>query len=311
MSSYTFEYESKEVGCSVVIHADCIEWLSRLPDASIHAVVTDPPYGVKEFQPDQLEKRANGDGGIWRLPPAFDGSTRAPLPRFTALNDRELNALTEFFDTWAGLVSRVLKPGGHLFIASNAYLSQLVFSTIAREELEFRGEVIRLVKTLRGGDRPKNAEQEFRDVCSLPRGAYEPWGLFRKKLPQGMTIGDCLREHGTGGLRRKPDGRPFEDVILSRRTPKSEREIARHPSLKPQEFLRNIVYAALPLGEGTVADTFMGSGSTIAAAEAIGYSSIGVERYYDYYQLSIDAIPKLASLKTEFEMSPQLKLPLE
>jgi hypothetical protein len=38
-------------------------------------------------------------------------------------------------------------------------------------------------------------------------------------------------------------------------TPQKEREIANHPSLKPQSFLRQVVYAALPLGEGVIVDT--------------------------------------------------------
>jgi site-specific DNA-methyltransferase (adenine-specific) len=41
--------------------------------------------------------------------------------------------------------------------------------------------------------------------------------------------------------------------------------------------MRQIVRAALPLGEGTVLDPFMGGGSTIAAAISVGYESIGVE----------------------------------
>ncbi len=308
--NFTFDYKSKKNGNSVLIHADCFEWLGRIPRESIHAIVTDPPYGLKEFEPEQLEKRANGNGGIWRLPPAFDGSIRSPLPRFTALSQKELDRLVIFFTKWSKLATRVLKPGGHLCIASNSYLSQLVFSCIVNEELEFRSEIIRLVKTFRGGDRPKNAEKEFQDVCSLPRGAYEPWGLFRKKIPVGMTVSECLRTYQTGGLRRKPNGKPFEDVIPSTRTPKAEREIAEHPSLKPQEFLRNIVYAVLPLGQGVVVDTFMGSGSTIAAAEALGYSAIGLEKRYDYFEQSLSAVPRLKELETQFEGISQLKFPL-
>jgi site-specific DNA-methyltransferase (adenine-specific) len=311
MTDFTFDYDAKTIGRSTLIHADSLEWLSRIPVASVHAVVTDPPYGVKEFEPEQLEKRKNGNGGIWRIPPTFDGSTRAPLPRFTALTPKELETLTAFFSTWAKLVARALKPGGHLLVASNAYLSQLVFSSVANDDLEFRGEVIRLVKTLRGGDRPKNAEQEFPNVCSLPRGGYEPWGLFRKKLPDGMTVSECLRVHQTGGLRRKPDGKPFEDVIPSTRTPKAERDIANHPSLKPQEFLRQVVYAVLPLGEGIVVDPFMGSGSTVAAAESLGYAAIGIEKYRDYYDLSLNAVPRLKAIQTRFGQATQLELPLE
>jgi site-specific DNA-methyltransferase (adenine-specific) len=296
---YALDYKFHSFTKSVVILADCFEWMTRIPTESVHAIVTDPPYGVKEYDPDQLEKRANGNGGIWRIPPSFDGHDRSPLPRFTALNDNERDRLQRYFSEWARLVLQILRPGGHIFLASNVFLSQTVFTAIADAGFEFRGQVIRLVKTLRGGDRPKNAEKEFPDVCTMPRGCHEPWGIFRKPIPNGMTVSDCLKEFQTGGLRRKPDGNPFEDVIESERTPQRERKIANHPSLKPQSFLRQIVYVSLPLGEGIVVDPFMGSGSTVAAAEAVGYSCIGVERYEEYYAMSQQAIPALASLNTK------------
>ncbi|MCQ8105973.1 DNA methyltransferase [Methylomonas sp. SURF-1] len=277
-----------------IIHADCFEWLSRLPENSLHAVVTDPPYGVREYDDHELEKRANGKGGIWRLPPSFDGSTRAPLPRFTALDAKDRKRLKLFFAEWSRLIVHALRPGGHALIATNAFIASLLYEAITEGGLEFRGQLIRQVRTLRGGDRPKNAEDEFPDVVSLPRGCYEPWGLFRKPLPAKMTVGECLRQFETGGLRRLPDGNPFEDVIASERTPSVERDIANHPSLKPQSFMRQMVYAALPLGKGVIADPFMGSGSTIAAAEAMGLQAIGAERYLDYYKMAADAIPELA-----------------
>jgi site-specific DNA-methyltransferase (adenine-specific) len=209
--------------------------------------------------------------------------------------------MQSFFFEWAKLAKRALRPGGHIFLASNAFLAQIVFTAITDAGFEFRGQIVRLVKTLRGGDRPKNAENTYPDVCTMPRGSYEPWGLFRKPIPTGMKVSDCLREYQTGGLRRKRDGNPFEDVIESTRTPKKEREMANHPSLKPQTFLRKIVYASLPLGEGIVVDPFMGSGSTIAAAEAIGYQSIGIERLEEYYLMSKQAIPNLSQIVTEHE----------
>lgn len=296
LKPFSLDYRSQPVGSSLVIHADCLEWLGRIPAGSLHAIVTDPPYGVKEYDFDQLAKRTNGKGGIWRIPPSFDGHTRSPLPRFTALNTKEREVLRRFFVEWSGLAVRVLRPGGHLFLAGNAFLAQFVFAALVEGGLEFRGEVIRLVRTLRGGDRPKNAEEEFPGVASLPRGCYEPWAIFRKPLPPGMTVSDCLRAYQTGGLRRRANGLPFEDVILSERTPRAERDIANHPSLKPQSFLRQIVHAALPLGVGIVADPFMGSGSTVAAAEALGLTAVGVERFADYFAMALQAIPRLAAV---------------
>jgi len=57
-----------------------------------------------------------------------------------------------------------------------------------------------------------------------------------------------------------------------------------------------LVRGVLPLGKGVVLDPFAGSGSTLAACEAIGYESVGVERDREYFDLAIDAIPKLSNL---------------
>lgn len=296
LKSLALDYDTHKTSQGLLIHADCFDWLSRIPENSLHGIVTDPPYGVKEYEVDQIEKRSNGNGGIWRIPPSFDGHKRSPLPRFTALNGKERKTLHRFFRDWAQFVVRPLRPGGHVLVACNAFVSQLVFSAIVEGGLEFRGELLRLVRTLRGGDRPKNAEKEFPEVCSMARGCYEPWGIFRRPMPSSMRVSDCLREYGTGGLRRKLDGSPFLDVIKSTRTPAIERRIASHPSLKPQSLLRQLVHAILPLGEGVIADPFMGSGSTVAAADAMGVCCVGVERYPDFYQLAVEGAAKLAGL---------------
>jgi site-specific DNA-methyltransferase (adenine-specific) len=301
------DYNFFTVGKSCIVHADCFEWLGRIPENSLHAIVTDPPFGVKEYDFDQIEKRSNGNGGIWRIPPSFDGHKRAPLPRFTALNNKERKQIYQFFVEWAKISLHALRPGAHVFIASNAFLSQMLFSALVDGGLEFRGELIRLVRTFRGGDRPKNAELEFAGVSSLPRSCYEPWGIFRKPIPPKMKVAECLREYQTGGLRRTPDDKPFGDVIVSGRTSQREKQVAKHPTMKPQNLMRQIVHAALPLGVGVIADTFLGSGSTVAAAEALGLTAIGVERFADYFEMSKTAIPRLATIPVELN---QADLPL-
>ena len=32
-----------------IIHADCFEWMAAQKENTITAIVTDPPYGVKEY----------------------------------------------------------------------------------------------------------------------------------------------------------------------------------------------------------------------------------------------------------------------
>jgi len=45
----------------------------------------------------------------------------------------------------------------------------------------------------------------------------------------------------------------------------------------------------------------MGSGSTVAAAEAVGVRCIGVERHPEYYESALAAIPMMSALKVGTE----------
>jgi site-specific DNA-methyltransferase (adenine-specific) len=282
-------------GRARLYRADCLRWLAGEPPASIHAVVTDPPYGLVEYTRKEQAKLRRGRGGVWRIPPSFDGHQRSPLPRFTTLTDADLSALDSFFFAWAKALAPVLVPGAHIVVASNPLVSYVVANAIARTGLERRGDVVRLVMTMRGGDRPKNAHREFAGVTVMPRSMWEPWLLFRK--PVEGRVQDNLRKWKTGGLRRLSDRQPFGDVVSSHPTRPAERAIGPHPSLKPQAFLRHIVRAVLPLGEGVVLDPFAGSGSTLAAAEAVGYESVGVEMDPHYVAMARRAIPRLAALE--------------
>lgn len=273
---------------------DAIHWLAELPPSCLHAIVTDPPYGMLEYEEkDHLKLRA-GRGGVWRIPPSFDGVKRKPLPRFTVMTGEDIANLHGFFSAVAYGALRALVPGGHVLIASNPLLSSMTFHAFQEAGFEKRGEIIRLVQTLRGGYKPKGSEEDFPDVSVMPRSCWEPWGIFRK--PFDGTVADNLRRWGTGGLRRISETEPLKDVILCSPTRGREKEIAPHPSLKPQRFLRQIVRASLPLGIGIIYDPFAGSASTLAAAEANGYRAIGTDRDVEYLGLGQKAFGGLVAL---------------
>ena len=77
---------------------------------------------------------------------------------------------------------------------------------------------------------------------SLMAGQADACPLFSARVQ------DSLRKWGTGGFLRPEKDKPFGDAIASAPTRKAERELAPHPSLKPQAFLRQLVRAVLPLG---------------------------------------------------------------
>lgn len=282
---------------ATLYHSDCFDWIQRQTPNSIHAVVTDPPYGLREYTVEQQSKLRNGKGGVWRIPPSYDGNKRSPLPRFTTLTSEQLKELESFFAIWAASLLPKLVPGAHVVLASNPLVSYIVSKALADGGLERRGEIARLTTTLRGGDRPKHAHEEFADVSVMPRSRWEPWLVYRK--PMEGRVQDNLKKWKTGGFRRVSAEKPFSDVIVSSPTHVSERSLAPHPSLKPQSFLRQIVRAVLPLGEGIVLDPFAGAGSTLGAAEHVGYSSVGVENDTHFFDVACKAIPKLARFEVK------------
>jgi site-specific DNA-methyltransferase (adenine-specific) len=283
-----------------LILGDCFEQLGSLPDHSLDAVCTDPPYGIVEFSEAEVKKLRAGRGGVWRLPPKFDGKERRPLPRFSILTGEQKAEIEKFFTQLALLLFAKMKPGGHMLIAGNPVLQANVQTGVVAAGWENRATILRIYHGFRGGDRPKNAEKEFPNVCVTPRGNYEPWMLFRKPISE-KTVAANLRRWGTGGLRMLSGNRPLPDVVPSFKTPAKEREIADHPSLKPQHLLRIFVRTLLPVGSGIVLDPFMGSGSTIAACAAVGCEAVGMERDAAYFALAESSIPRLASLYPSFK----------
>jgi DNA modification methylase len=288
-----------------LFNVDAFEWLKNRSARSIHAIVTDPPFGIIEYTAEQLKKRKNGKGGIWRLPHNYDGHERSPTPRFTVLTQTDLERVKEFHELLASLLFKVLVPGGHVIVSSQTILSYIVASAFSAAGFEMRGQIARIVKTLRGGDRPKGAHLEYAHVSVVPRSCWEPWLILRKQC-EG-TVKDNLKHWKTGGLRRPDKSIPFQDLINSRPARGLEKSLAPHPSLKPQAFLRQVVRAALPLGEGVILDPFMGSGSTIAAANCLGFKSIGLEKNRTYYLMALKAIPSLSRLSLNSNGSGNLE----
>lgn len=125
-----------------IINGDCIEELKKLPDNSIDAIITDPPYGL-EFMGkdwDKFKEGKNIAGGTTGEGTPF-GRSKA-MPSFYQMNKKRFgikgeegendlkvkknfNILPRFFQSdllrfqefttnWASECLRVLKPGAYL-----------------------------------------------------------------------------------------------------------------------------------------------------------------------------------------------------
>src|SRR5665213_646036 len=123
-------------------HADCFDWLRECKPCSLHAVCTDPPYGVLEFTGKEVAKLRAGRGGVWRLPPTIGGSQRDPLPRFTVLTDAQKLELRRYFLEWGKALSPALVPGAHVCVAGHPILQHLVQGAMTEAGYEVRTAIM-------------------------------------------------------------------------------------------------------------------------------------------------------------------------
>lgn len=159
-----------------VIGGDCLEELTNLPDCSVDAVVTDPPYGI-DFQ-----------GADW------DGRTIRQAAAATAGH-----ALTpgESFQTWCTVWAReclrLLKPGGHVLAFGAPRTAHRLAAGLEDSGLELRDTLMWLY----GTGMPKSRRLPGGQGTQL-KPAYEPIVLARRS-PDGPVTHNIAR-HGTGAL---------------------------------------------------------------------------------------------------------------
>jgi site-specific DNA-methyltransferase (adenine-specific) len=134
----------------VILYAgDCIEVMREMPEASVDAIITDPPYGL-EFMGKEWDSFAEGRGKKYKSGGKLNatksitpkGGTNLPIgPSYTSrpakrcakcgkqawsgspcqcdapewiIDNSPLRAFQSFSEAWAREAYRVLKPGGHL-----------------------------------------------------------------------------------------------------------------------------------------------------------------------------------------------------
>lgn len=308
-----------------LLEGDALELLAKLPEDSLDAIVTDPPYGIG-FHSE-----------------SWDG---ADIRRVAGEQASEGAAFSAWTRQWARECLRVLKPGGHLL----AFGAPRKFHrlTVGIEDGGF--EIRDLLLWLHAQGAPKSHKLPG-GLSSQLKPAYEPILLARK--PLAATTQRNVEVWGTGALnieaahsgdywpaplalshastctltrcrddcpatlidRMRPDLRPSRlffsakaskaereagceelpirnDLLYSHPSPRLRRNI--HPTIKPLALMRWLVRLTVPEG-GLVLDPFAGSGTTGVAALLENRRFLGIEREGEYVDIACARLHHWAS----------------
>jgi DNA modification methylase len=308
-----------------LLEGDALAVLTKLPENSLGAIVTDPPYGIG-FRSESWDGR--------------------DIRRVAGERLSEGAAFAAWTRQWARECLRVLKPGGHLL----AFGAPRKFHrlTVGIEDGGF--EIRDLLLWLHAQGTPKSHKLPG-GLSSQLKPAYEPILLARK--PLAATTQRNVEVWSTGALnieaahsgdywpaplalshastctrgrcrddcpatlidRMRPDLRPSRlffsakaskaereagcdelpirnDLLYSHPSPRLRRNI--HPTIKPLALMRWLVRLTVPEG-GLVLDPFAGSGTTGVAALLEGRRFLGIEREGEYVDIACARLVHWAS----------------
>lgn len=156
-------------------HGDCLTVLRTMPDASVDAIVTDPPYGLSNTTPAQVADTIT----------QWVTGNREYLPTGRGFMGHEWDGFVPPVAVWDECL-RVLKPGGHLLAFAGSRTQDLMTLGIRLASFEIRDSIYWL------------HAQGFPKGKSQLKPASEPITLARK--PLSGTVASNVQEHGTGAL---------------------------------------------------------------------------------------------------------------
>lgn len=309
-----------------LIHADCLSFLTRLPDASVNCVVTSTPYwAMRVYKEARPVAWADGD-----FAPYGHEQTPEAFVRHTV---EIIHAL-----------SRVLAPDGSIW-----WNVMDTFNT----RTQIRGNAVEALRAMQGGDNYKVwSQHEYRRYSAghayLKDGEQVgiPAMIAQRTSRLGLFIKSTITWAKTATLPEPQNSRVSRQLeyvlhISKQRTPKFDRGAysrlstamgGRNELLETAKLSDVWVIPTSAGGDGhgaqfplalpgrciglstspgdVVLDPFVGSGTAIVAALSTGRRGIGVDTSAQYLTVAEKKVRALDHLKAELRHAPySVRLP--
>lgn len=224
----------------IVHHGDCLAVLRTLPDESVDAVVTDPPYGLSNTDPkhvaETLTKWVTGDHEY--TPPAkggFMGKTWDSFVPPPAVWDECM---------------RVLKPGGHLLVFAGTRTQDLMGLSIRLAGFDIRDGI----GWIYGSGFPKSMDVSKAIESKITTGKSNSRSLREtEQAGEGEAYTLTGKNNGIMGETRTYDRKEFTPA-----TPEAEQWAGWGTALKPA--IEPVIVARKPI-RGTVAANVLAHGT--------------------------------------------------
>lgn len=299
-----------------IYHTDAFEGFKDIPDNSIDAILTDPPYFIDGHKDDYDDKTR----GRTTTKNSTVSSLRAGM-KFDAKQGKEFQEFSYKLGTEA---MRILKPGGFLLSFSAPRLYHRLAVGIEDSGFEIRDmwqwlytqNQMKAMGLTRGIERlvDKGVIPEDYDMDKLKgellswktpqvKSCFEPV-LMAQKPREGTFLENWVNHHvglvnvksGVGENENMDTSNVvstehisdlLDRTFLVGKPTKGEKGVTTHVSVKPLAMMKHLAEITVPEG-GVILDPFNGSGTTGIATLQAGRNFIGFEKAFEYFEQSIE-----------------------
>ena len=236
-----------------LLHGNCLELMKSIPDGSIDAIITDPPYGTTACKWDSV------------------------IP----------------FDLMWEQLNRIIKPNGAIVLfGSEPFSSALRMSNIKNYRYDWVWDKTRGANFQQANFAPMKSTENILVFSKLPAIFTKKGSMIYYPQKQGSeeyiskmgNSGNIVRDKGSNSLKKietKLKGKFPKTILIFKKDSKNKK----HPTQKPVALMEYLIKTYTNESE-TVLDFTMGSGSTGCAAKNLNRNFIGIEMDDKYFEIA-------------------------
>lgn len=304
-----------------VLLGDCREVMKTLPEDSISACITDPPYNYEFIghKWDNLEiqrriERVNDQKNKTLVKNIPYGSGLAGGVRNKNWYQRNRNNILDYekwCSEWGEQLFRICKPGATVLVFNST--RTVAHVQVALENAGFYARDIVVYRRSSGIPKGINIKQQLEKKGyknpekwdgwhSCLRNEWEAICVLQKPLTNNYL--ETLLEYGTGLFYTKDQWGGFQSNILEGIQREKSEEFNVHCTVKPIALMRKLVEIFVPrLEDSVLIDPFAGSGTTLLAAQELGICYVGIEIVPDYIQIINQRLENFSGLQGTLPLS--------
>jgi site-specific DNA-methyltransferase (adenine-specific) len=274
--------------------------MAELPSDSIAACITDPPYNYefigrrwddKEIK-RRLERIKDSNTLVKNIPYGSGLAGGVRNARWYQRNKNNTAEYSTWCEQWGRELYRVCKHGAPVAVFSSTRTAAHV--QVALEEAGFYTRDLLVYRRHSGIPKGLNLKGKLEKLNHPDADKWEGWHTcFRNEWeaivlvqkPLLNNYWDTLQETGVGVFKTINDDGSFQSNILEGYYNKPEKTSA-HCTVKPLELIKKLMLTLVPQAEDNVVlDPFAGSGTTLVAAQQLGYHFTGIEIEAEYVEI--------------------------